>query len=134
MRGVMTWSLALCLLAVPALAGNGPGDSTPAARDDKSAPPPTSSMITSTTTAKPVDAPKPATTTPPAASAASIDTELQQMRALMAAQAKQLADQQAALQEQQKQMDALRAQIHTASVSPSNAGEIGGGNGIATPA
>jgi hypothetical protein len=129
MQRLLTWSLALCLLASPALAGNGPGDATPGTtKDGKPAP---AAAPANTDTAKPGATSKAAASTP-ANSTPSIDEELQQMRAIMEAQAKQLADQQAALQEQQKEMDALREQLHAASVSPSNAGAMN--NGLAMPA
>jgi hypothetical protein len=128
MQRLLTWSLALCLLAAPALAGTGPGDTTPATTKDGK----TAAAPATTTTTKPGDAPKAAASTP-ADSSSTIDAELQQMRAIMEAQAKQLADQQAALQEQQKEMDALRLQLHGASVASSN-GATTVDNGIATPA
>jgi hypothetical protein len=96
MRRLLSWSLCLGLVALPAMAGTGPGDTK--AADDKTATVATTSTTTATTPttttttttpAKPGDAAKTAPGTTPAAPAT--ESEIQQLRELLESQQAEIA-------------------------------------------
>jgi hypothetical protein len=95
MRALAACILALGLVASPAMASNAaPGDKDPAA----------TSNSTSTAAAQPANAPAPAAKAKAEPSSMEVATELQQLRELLDAQAKQL-------QEQQQKMELLEEQL-----------------------
>lgn len=116
MRVLATWALALGLAATPGLAAGGTGDSgSPAAKADanKDAAARNSSSAAPAKTPK-VDPAKAATANaaPAKPEPAPMEVELQQLRDLLEAQAKQLQAQNDQLKEQQKKMDSLEKQLN----------------------
>jgi hypothetical protein len=114
MRVLLSCVIALCLAAVPVKAGAGsPGDEKDA-----------------TTTAKPGDTSKDKVADTSSASkndssakpgVSTMENELQQLRDLLEAQARQLQLQNEQLREQQQKMEAMEAELKTVNVSVSNA-------------
>lgn len=123
MRVLATWALALGLAATPVFAAGRKGDNgSPAAKTsaDKDAAAKNSSTAAPANTPKaepakanPAKAASPAKPEPPA-----MEGELQQLRDLLQAQAKQLQLQSEQLKEQQAKMDSLQKQLNAA--APSN--------------
>jgi hypothetical protein len=97
MRVLAGCVVALCLIASPAMAGaNGAGGNAGA---DSSAQPANSADASSSTPAKP--------------ETVTADSELQQLKDLIEAQAKELQEQQQELKEQQQEMQALKEQVNS---------------------
>jgi len=112
MRSIV-WIAALGLVALPAMAGTGAtgaGGNSVAANSTASA---------TTAAAQPASAPAASSKAAPAAAPASPSTEneLQQLRDLIEAQAKQLQEQNDQLREQQQQMQDLEDQVRASSAS-----------------
>ncbi len=106
------WIAALGLVALPAMAGTGAGGDSAAAN----------SATATTASAQPASAPAASSKTAPAAAPASpsMENELQQLRDLLEAQAKQLQDQNEQLQEQQQKMQQLEDQLKSSSGTSSS--------------
>ncbi len=106
MKRFLIWCLAMGMVALPAMGGDGPGDTTTAkgkSADGGAA----TTTSTTTTAAKPGDAAKAETAGKQPVGSASVDAELQQMKALLEAQAAQLAA-------QEKELESLRTQMSSA--------------------
>ncbi len=116
MRSIM-WIAALGLVALPAMAGTG---ATGAGGNSSAAN--TATAPATTAAAQPASAPAASSKAAPAAAPAapSTENELQQLRDLIEAQAKQLQEQNDQLREQQQQMQELEDQVR-ASSTPTNA-------------
>lgn len=143
MRVLATWALALGLAATPVLAAARTGDkASPAAKAsaDKDAAAKNSSKAAAAKAPKaepakanPAKAAMPATSEPPA-----MEGELQQLRDLLQAQAKQLQLQSEQLKAQQKKMDSLQEQLNatsssSSSAAPTAASVASNANGTAAP-
>jgi hypothetical protein len=111
MRSIV-WIAALGLVALPAMAGTGATGAGGNSAGANSAP-------ATTAAAQPASAPAASSKAAPAAAAAapSTENELQQLRELIEAQAKQLQEQNDQLREQQQQMQDLEDQVRASSAS-----------------
>jgi hypothetical protein len=120
MRALATCILALGLVASPAMAnGAAPGDKDPAA----------TSNTTSTTAAQPANAPAPAAKAEP--SSMEVATELQQLRELLEAQAKQLQEQQQKMQLLEEQLKATNEARENLTLAPADGESVSGATNAA---
>ena len=118
MRVLAAWILAVGLIATPSLAASRTGDNAPAAKSpaDKDAAKAKSSN-TEGTAEKGSKADAAKASAPAKADPAALEGELQQLRDLLDAQAKQLQEQNEQLKEQQKKMESLEEQLNSSATS-----------------
>lgn len=121
MRVLAAWILAVGLVATPSLAAR-TRDNAPAARSsadkDAAAKAKGSNKVSAGNNARKADAAK--ASAPAKADPAAVEGELQQLRDLLQAQAKQLQEQSEQLKEQQQKMESLEEQLKGSSASQQN--------------
>jgi hypothetical protein len=130
MRVLATWVLAVGLAAGPVMAAGRTGDNDSPAAKAKADGDAAAKSATSDATANPAKpgTPKPAaanSNVPAKAEPGAMEGELQQLRDLLEAQAKQLQQQNEQLKDQQKQMQALEKQLNGSTAATSASSSTG---------